>query len=37
MMDYFNLTHRQENKIDIPDYEADFTIGGPLMVRSPSS
>ena len=31
MLDYFNFVHRKDNEIDIPDYEADFTLGGPLI------
>ena len=31
MRDYFLFTHRKDNQIDIPDYEADFTVGGPLV------
>ncbi|MDX1546453.1 MAG: TonB-dependent receptor, partial [Rhodothermales bacterium] len=31
LMEYFRFTHRKDNTIDIPDYEADFTFGGPLI------
>ena len=31
MIEYFKYTHRKSNKIDVPDYEADFTFGGPLI------
>lgn len=31
MRDYYLYTHRKDNQIDIPDYEADFTVGGPLV------
>ena len=31
MQDYFKYTHRKDNGIDIPDYEADVSIGGPLI------
>ena len=31
MQDYFKYTHRKDNDIDIPDYEADVSIGGPLV------
>ncbi|MEM8484668.1 MAG: TonB-dependent receptor [Bacteroidota bacterium] len=30
MVDYFNFTHRKDNEIASPDYEADFTFGGPI-------
>ena len=31
MVDYFNYMHRKSNEITDPDYEADFTVGGPLI------
>lgn len=31
MQDYFKYTHRKDNAIDIPDYEADISVGGPLI------
>ena len=31
MMEYYRYTHRKDNTIDIPDYQADFTFGGPLV------
>lgn len=31
LINYFNYMHRKSNEIDIPDYEADFTVGGPLI------
>ena len=31
MIDYFNYMHRKSNEITTPDYEADFTVGGPLI------
>ncbi len=31
MVEYFNYMHRKDNSIDIPDYDADFTVGGPLV------
>jgi len=31
MIDNFLYTHRKDNSVDIPDYEADVTFGGPLL------
>jgi len=31
MQDYFRYTHRKDNAITIPDYEADVTVSGPLV------
>ena len=31
MQDYFRFTHRKDNAIDVPDYEADVTLSGPLV------
>lgn len=31
MIQYFEYTHRKDNSIQNPDYEADFTFGGPLI------
>ena len=31
MIEYFNYMHRKDNEISTPDYEADFTVGGPLI------
>lgn len=31
MAEYYRYTHRKDNSIDIPDYQADFTLGGPLI------
>ena len=31
MLEYFKHTHRKDNEIDLPDYEADITVGGPLI------
>ena len=31
MQDYFKHTHRKDNAIAIPDYEADVTVSGPLV------
>ena len=31
MFEYLQYTMRKDNEIDIPDYEADFTVGGPLI------
>lgn len=31
MVEYFKYTHRKDNTIDIPDYDADFTFGGPIV------
>ena len=31
MVEYFKFTHRKDNQIDVPDYEADVTVGGPLI------
>lgn len=30
MMNYFRATHKKDNSITKPDYEADFTVGGPV-------
>ncbi len=31
MLGYLNYAFRKTNEIDVPDYEADFTFGGPLI------
>ncbi len=31
MFDYLEYAHRKDNEITSPDYEADFTFGGPLL------
>ena len=31
MQNYFKHTHRKDNAVDIPDYEADVSLGGPLI------
>ena len=31
MQDYFKHTHRKDNEITIPDYEADVSVSGPLI------
>jgi len=31
MKDYYRHAFRKDNTIDIPDYQADFTLGGPLV------
>lgn len=31
MLEYVKYTHRKDNTIDVPDYDADFTLGGPLI------
>ena len=31
MKDYYRNAFRKDNSIDIPDYQADFTLGGPLV------
>ena len=31
MLEYFKFTHRKDNVLDVPDFEADFTFGGPLI------
>ncbi len=31
MIENFLYTHRKDNSVDIPDYEADVTFGGPLL------
>jgi hypothetical protein len=31
MQEYYRYTHRKNNEIEIPDYQADFTLGGPLV------
>ncbi len=36
MQEYFKHTHRKDNQIDLPDYEADVTVGGPLIPRMSS-
>ena len=34
MQEYFKRTHRKDNKITKPDYEADITVAGPLNSRA---
>lgn len=31
LLEYYKYTHRKDNSIQGPDYEADFTLGGPLV------
>lgn len=31
LVELFKYTHRKSNEIDIPDYEVDVTVGGPLV------
>ena len=31
LIEYYRFTHRKDNSISDPDYQADFTIGGPLI------
>lgn len=30
LIEYYKYTHRKDNNLDIPDYDADFTFGGPV-------
>ncbi|HET6569825.1 MAG TPA: TonB-dependent receptor, partial [Rhodothermales bacterium] len=31
LLQYFKATHQKDNSIQVPDYDADFTFGGPLI------
>ncbi len=31
LIEYYHWTHRKDNEISTPDYQADFTLGGPLI------